>query len=192
MADERYNKNSIYGFATRSQAALKINDLPEQAADTSKKLEIYTKPYSIYDSFTAKEVREMNAAKKAHCISIALTAVVVLLGIVAILRFSSIFEISKQTRLLNNLTLEITETITLDRTKLDDMYNSVNAEEAAASAGLQTPQRYQIEKVSITASDMTIIHSAGEASSVNSAPWYSRLISSFDRFFGNIDYVVKG
>jgi len=191
MADERYRRNSIYGYATRSQAALKINDLPEQAVDTSKKLEIYTKPYSIYESFTAKEVKEMCAARKAHCLSIALTVVVVLLGIVAVLRFSSIFEISKQTRLLNNSAAEISETITLEKTKLDDMYGSVNVKDAALSSGLQKPQRYQIEKVSITASDMTVVHNAGAESVESSDVWYIRLINGVNRFFGKIEYTVK-
>ncbi len=160
MADERYERKMLFSQGG-AQAAVDFNSAPEFAPESERKLEIYTKPISVNDTFTAKEFREIRAAKRANCVCIALTAAVVLLGITAILRFSSVFEISKQTRLLNNATAGITESIVLDETKLNDLRNSVDTDAVAAQLGLQKPQRYQIEKIKLDPSDMTVIHEAG-------------------------------
>ncbi len=191
MAADEYKRNRIYAAATSSQAARQINIIPEYKPDDSRKIGVYEKPLTVEETFTAKEVREMRMAKRANAVCIAATFAVVLLGITAIIRFSSIFEISKQTRLLNKETAAVSETIIDDKTKLESSLNEIDADAVALDLGLQKPQKYQTVNVTITPSDMTVIHKTNESVAAGEGVWYNNLSESVSRFFGKIDFAAQ-
>lgn len=188
MAERKYRNRSFYdNEPVYGQLAVKSNPKREPRRQEKPSVEIYTAPLRIDETFTARELRETRAAKRANAFSIAAAFVVVLFGIIAIVRFSSIFELRKQTQLLEKDTAAMTKTLATEQAYYDAELRAADADKIAEKLGMQKPQRYQIVNVSIPAADTTEMHSLLYETAQPETAWYEKLMESIKTFFGKID-----
>ena len=188
MAERKYRNRSFYNNEpVYGQLAVRITPEREIKKQPKPSVEIYTAPQRIEDTFTAREIKEVRTAKRAQMVSIAVAVVVVLFGIIAISRFSAIFEISKQTQSLEKITAALTKTLATEQAYYDGELRAADADKIASALGMQKPQRYQIVNVTIPPADTTEIHSLLYEAEQPEPAWYEKLVEDVKAFFGKID-----
>lgn len=127
----KYRYANNYGAPVYGQLALKNVPRRDTKPDAKPSIGIYTAPLRIEDTFTGREIRAVRAGRASQAVSIVMAFVIVLLGITAVIRFSSIFEISKQTGLLEKNTAKAAETLSTQQALFNGELLSADAVSAA-------------------------------------------------------------
>ena len=186
---------SAYDLFEDEENTLREEELLEEQYNTDGNLAVQPEPSEdeifVYEHEASQEnivLREIRTKKERRSEKngiLVKVSLLIVLGLIAGLRFASITEINYRNQALSKELSTIQSESVRKRVEIDTAMSITKiAELAEQRLGMQNPQAYQIKYVEVEKIDQTELHNVELTREDSELPWYRQVIESVKEFLG--------
>lgn len=189
---------SAYDLFEDEEIALREEALLGEQNNTDGNLAVQPEPSEdeifVYEheasqeNIVLREIRTKKERRSAKNGILIKASLLIILGLIAGLRFASITEINYRNQALSRELGTIQSESVRKRVEIDTAMSITKiAELAEERLGMQNPQAYQIKYVEVEKIDQTELHNVELTREDAELPWYEQVLEAVKRFLGIIE-----